>query len=77
MVGCVLVNNASVVGEGWHERAGEPHAEMKMTKACWPQYLYGSINNCPVLFGLHPAELDGYLGIATVKHPRTSFLVFE
>ena len=27
-VGCVLVRNGYVVGEGWHERAGEPHAEI-------------------------------------------------
>jgi len=27
-VGCVLVKNDKVVGEGWHERAGEPHAEI-------------------------------------------------
>ncbi len=27
-VGCVLVKNGAVVGEGWHERAGEPHAEV-------------------------------------------------
>ncbi|WP_104202208.1 bifunctional diaminohydroxyphosphoribosylaminopyrimidine deaminase/5-amino-6-(5-phosphoribosylamino)uracil reductase RibD [Billgrantia saliphila] len=27
-VGCVLVKNHRVVGEGWHERAGEPHAEI-------------------------------------------------
>ena len=27
-VGCVLVNQGEVVGEGWHERAGEPHAEI-------------------------------------------------
>ena len=26
-VGCVLVKNDAVIGEGWHERAGEPHAE--------------------------------------------------
>jgi diaminohydroxyphosphoribosylaminopyrimidine deaminase/5-amino-6-(5-phosphoribosylamino)uracil reductase len=26
-VGCVLVNNNRVVGEGFHRRAGEPHAE--------------------------------------------------
>jgi diaminohydroxyphosphoribosylaminopyrimidine deaminase / 5-amino-6-(5-phosphoribosylamino)uracil reductase len=27
-VGCVIVNQNAVVGEGWHERAGEPHAEI-------------------------------------------------
>ena len=27
-VGCVLVRGGKVVGEGWHERAGGPHAEV-------------------------------------------------
>ncbi len=27
-VGCVLVQDGAVVGEGWHERAGGPHAEV-------------------------------------------------
>jgi len=27
-VGCVLVNDGEVVGEGWHQRAGGPHAEI-------------------------------------------------
>lgn len=27
-VGCVIVKNGEVIGEGWHQRAGEPHAEI-------------------------------------------------
>ena len=27
-VGCVLVKHGNVVGEGWHQKAGEPHAEV-------------------------------------------------
>ncbi len=27
-VGCVIVRNGKVVGEGWHEKAGGPHAEV-------------------------------------------------
>lgn len=31
-VGCVLVKDGQVVGEGWHVRAGEPHAEVHALK---------------------------------------------
>ena len=27
-VGCVVVKDDRIVGEGWHQRAGEPHAEV-------------------------------------------------
>ena len=27
-VGCVIVKDGKIIGEGWHERAGQPHAEI-------------------------------------------------
>lgn len=32
-VGCVMVKDGQVIGEGWHERAGMPHAEVIALRA--------------------------------------------
>src|SRR5947209_18440022 len=34
MVGCVIVKDGRVIGEGWHQRFGGPHAEPKALAAC-------------------------------------------
>jgi diaminohydroxyphosphoribosylaminopyrimidine deaminase/5-amino-6-(5-phosphoribosylamino)uracil reductase len=36
-VGCVLVKDGVVVGEGWHEKAGQPHAEVHALRAAGDQ----------------------------------------
>ncbi|HEX4267710.1 MAG TPA: bifunctional diaminohydroxyphosphoribosylaminopyrimidine deaminase/5-amino-6-(5-phosphoribosylamino)uracil reductase RibD [Steroidobacteraceae bacterium] len=36
-VGCVIAHGEEVVGEGWHERAGEPHAEINALHVAGPK----------------------------------------
>mgnify|MGYP000391397418 CR=1 FL=1 len=33
-VGCVLVNNGQIIGEGFHQKAGSGHAEVNALQAC-------------------------------------------
>lgn len=33
MVGCVIVNDGKIIGEGWHQKAGEAHAEVNAINA--------------------------------------------
>lgn len=36
-VGCVVVKDGHVIGEGWHERAGEAHAEVRALSQAGPE----------------------------------------
>ena len=36
-VGCIIAQGEEIVGEGWHERAGEPHAEANALHAAGPR----------------------------------------
>ena len=50
MVGCLIVQGAEIVGEGWHERFGGPHAEMQALAAAGEKSrggtLYVSLEPC-------------------------------
>lgn len=58
MVGCVIVRDGVVLGEGWHERAGEAHAEVNAVQAC----AGGDIAGATVYVTLEPCSHRGRTG---------------
>ena len=62
MVGCVVVRDGVVIGEGWHARAGEPHAEVNAVRAC-PG---GDIAGATVYVTLEPCAHHGRTGPCAV-----------
>ena len=43
MVGCVIVRDRDVVGEGWHQRAGDAHAEVNALHAAGDRAAGGTV----------------------------------
>src|SRR3989344_4723508 len=41
-VGCVIVKDGNIMGEGWHERVGEPHAEIIALKQAGPMHAHSA-----------------------------------
>ena len=54
MVGCVIVRDGRIIGEGWHEKAGKPHAEVNAVKAAG-----GDIRGATVYVTLEPCSHHG------------------
>lgn len=53
-VGCVIAKNGRIIGEGWHERAGEAHAEIAALRA-----VSESVGGATVYITLEPCSHYG------------------
>jgi diaminohydroxyphosphoribosylaminopyrimidine deaminase / 5-amino-6-(5-phosphoribosylamino)uracil reductase len=61
-VGCVIAKDGRIIGEGWHERAGEPHAEANALAACKEP-----ATGATVYVTLEPCSHQGRTGPCTEK----------
>jgi diaminohydroxyphosphoribosylaminopyrimidine deaminase / 5-amino-6-(5-phosphoribosylamino)uracil reductase len=56
LVGCVIVHEGKIVGEGWHQRYGEAHAEVNAVHSMADQNL---LSQCTVYVTLEPCAHFG------------------
>jgi diaminohydroxyphosphoribosylaminopyrimidine deaminase / 5-amino-6-(5-phosphoribosylamino)uracil reductase len=61
-VGCVIAKDGRIIGEGWHERAGEPHAEARALAACKEP-----VAGATVYVTLEPCSHQGRTGPCTER----------
>ncbi|MEW6250537.1 MAG: bifunctional diaminohydroxyphosphoribosylaminopyrimidine deaminase/5-amino-6-(5-phosphoribosylamino)uracil reductase RibD [Planctomycetota bacterium] len=54
MVGCVVVRGGRVLGEGWHRRFGEPHAEIEALRAAQAAHGKNATRGATVYVTLEP-----------------------
>ena len=53
MVGCVVVRDGDIIGEGYHMQAGGPHAEVMALREC------GDVSNATLYINLEPCCIQG------------------
>lgn len=69
-VGCVVVKNGRILGEGWHQKAGEPHAEIHALMQAGPASegatVYVSLEPCSH-HGRTPPCSDALVGAGVAR----------
>lgn len=69
-VGCVIVKNGDIIGEGWHEKAGAPHAEinalMQAGMAAQGATVYVTLEPCSH-HGRTPPCADALIGTGVAR----------
>ncbi len=58
-VGCVIVKDGKVIGRGWHERAGEPHAEVHALNDARKQFGEDAARGATAYVTLEPCAHHG------------------
>lgn len=56
LVGCVIVYKDEIIGEGWHQKAGNPHAEVNAINAVKDKTL---LKNATLYVNLEPCSHHG------------------
>lgn len=67
MVGCVIVHNNKIIGEGWHYKSGQPHAEVMAIQSVKNKELLASAT---IYVSLEPCSYTG-------KTPPCSDLIIQ
>ncbi|MBX2827882.1 MAG: bifunctional diaminohydroxyphosphoribosylaminopyrimidine deaminase/5-amino-6-(5-phosphoribosylamino)uracil reductase RibD [Flavobacteriaceae bacterium] len=67
LVGCVIVHDEKIIGEGWHQKAGAPHAEVHAVRSVENTNL---LNESTIYVSLEPCSHFG-------KTPPCSDLIIE
>jgi len=69
-VGCVITHNEQIIGSGWHERAGQPHAEINALndagKAAQGATAYVTLEPCSH-YGRTPPCVNALIGAGIAK----------